>query len=429
MYRRGRCKTVSLFGKANLADTAAPAPPEVGLAGEPHLVFQPAVDMATGRLLGFEALLRWTNGSGGSIPPDVVIPWAETRGRMTALNAWVLSDACAQAARWPSDLQLAVNCSVFQLRRGEAAIAAASALERSGLNPDRLTVEVTEASLTDSQATADLHTMHQLGIQLALDDVGPDCSILGLLRERAVNTLKIDAVLIAGLAIAEGASKGIVEGIVELSQSLGICTVAEAVETADQVAVLRELCVDVAQGYFFSPPLSAEDAYVLAAMEPLPTFPLTGPVGAVPVQAAVPGLPRLLVPPVGVVPVRAPVPVQAPVPGLPRPVAPPVGAVPVQAPVPAAVPVQARPLARPVGAVPVQARPLPQEHGRFPGAEAEKHGVLATRDVQIDQLNLGIAKLVSAVERLNELLEPLLQGPGLDLGPAAGWRSRSTRAS
>jgi EAL domain-containing protein (putative c-di-GMP-specific phosphodiesterase class I) len=106
-------------------------------------MFQPAVDLATGCLLGFEALLRWYDSAGGYVPPDVLIPMAEARGQMTALNAWVLSEACAQAARWPSLLQVAVNCSVFQLRRGEVAASAVSALERSGLNPDRLTLEVT----------------------------------------------------------------------------------------------------------------------------------------------------------------------------------------------------------------------------------------------------------------------------------------------
>ncbi len=227
--------------------------PDLGLNGAPTLVFQPAVDLATGRLLGFEALLRWTDSKGGSIPPDTLIPWAEAHGHMNALNEWVLAEACAQAARWPSDLQLAVNCSVFQLRGGTAAVAAAAALEKSGINPDRLTVEVTELSVADDEAAADLQVMTRLGIQLTVDDVGSDSSVLQNLGDCVVNTVKIDAALVAGLTTPGSKDRAIVETIVTLSRSLGICTVAEAVETGEQVAILRQLGAETAQGYFFSP--------------------------------------------------------------------------------------------------------------------------------------------------------------------------------
>ena len=251
--------------------------PYLGLDGSPSLAFQPAVDLTTGRLLGFEALLRWHDSSGGNIPPDILIPWAEAHGHMNALNQWVLTEACRQAAKWPSDFQLAVNCSVFQLRRGNAAMAAASAIEQSGLNPDRLTVEVTEISVADEEAAVDLQVMTRLGIQLTVDDVGSDWSVLEDLRGCVVNTVKIDAALVAGLTIPGGQSRAIVETIVKLSDSLGLCTVAEAVETADQVAILRELGVEAAQGYFFSPPLTANDAFALASMSPPPGFALSGP--------------------------------------------------------------------------------------------------------------------------------------------------------
>jgi EAL domain-containing protein (putative c-di-GMP-specific phosphodiesterase class I) len=251
--------------------------PRLGLGGTPSLAFQPAVDLATGRLLGFEALLRCHDASGGNIPPDVLIPWAEAHGHMNELNEWVLSEACVQASQWPSDLQLAVNCSVFQLRRGTAAVAAATALERSGLNPDRLTVEVTEVSVADDDAAEDLQVMTRLGIQLTVDDVGSDFSVLENLREAVVNTVKIDAALIAGLANPDGQSRAVVASIVKLSRSLGFCTVAEAVETGEQVAILRELGAETAQGYFFSPPLTAQEAFDLANMDPHPCFALTLP--------------------------------------------------------------------------------------------------------------------------------------------------------
>jgi EAL domain-containing protein (putative c-di-GMP-specific phosphodiesterase class I) len=260
-------------------------PPDLGLDGTPTLVFQPAVDLASGRLLGFEALLRCHDSLGQDIPPNVLVPWAEAHGRMNELNEWVLCEACVQASRWPSDFQLAVNCSVFQLRRGTAAGGAATALERSGLNPDRLTVEVTEISVADDEAAADLDVMTKLGIQLTVDDVGTDFSILENLRGRVVNTVKIDASLIAGLDPPDGKSRAVVEKIVELSRSIGLCTVAEAVESAGQVAVLRQVGAETAQGYFFSVPLSAEEAYELATMNPSPSFALS-----VPNPSAVPDL-------------------------------------------------------------------------------------------------------------------------------------------
>ena len=205
---------------------------------------------------------------------------------MNELNAWVLSEACAQAARWPSDLQLAVNCSVFQLQRGTAAMAAAAALEQSGLNPDRLTVEITESSVADDDAAADLQVMTRLGIQLTVDDVGSDWSVLENLRNCVVNTMKIDASLIEGLTAIGGQSRTTVETIIKLCRSLGICTVAEAVESAEQVEILREIGVETAQGYFFSRRSAAAEAESLAAMIPHPRFALTAAGDAVDPAAA-----------------------------------------------------------------------------------------------------------------------------------------------
>ena len=251
------------------------AKPELGLDGEPELVFQPAVDLATGRLLGFEAFLRWNDPDLGPIPPSVLIPWAEANGHMVELNAWVLSEACGAAASWQSDLQLAVNCSVFQLRQREAASAAAAAIEESGINPDRLTIEITETSVTDAGAAAELHAMSRLGIQLTVDDIGSDWSTIDSLQQFSINTMKIDGSLIEGLGDKGGVSRAMVETIVHVSHSLGICTVAESVETAQQVKILRELGADVGQGYFFAKPLAVEDALMLTTMDPLPVFPLT----------------------------------------------------------------------------------------------------------------------------------------------------------
>ena len=249
--------------------------PDLGIDGEPELLFQPAVDLATGRLLGFEALLRWNDPAQGRISPKELIPWAEANGYMTALNGWVLSEACAHAVRWRADIQLAVNCSVFQLRRNEAAAAAAIALEDSGLQPDRLTIEVTETTLADDGAAADLRAISRLGIQLTVDDMGSDWSSLENLQHFAVNTMKIDGSLIDGIDHVGGVNRAIVETIVKVSHSLDLCTVAEAVETAAQVAILREVGADVGQGYFFAPPLGADEALALTSLDALPLFSLS----------------------------------------------------------------------------------------------------------------------------------------------------------
>jgi len=271
-------------GTVDIPDVTVSAPdsavipwPDLGIEGEPELLFQPAVDLATGRLLGFEALLRWNDPVQGRISPKELIPWAESNGYMTILNGWVLSEACAQAVRWRSEIQLAVNCSVFQLRRNEAAAAAAVALEHSGLHPDRLTIEVTETTLADDGAAADLRAISRLGIQLTVDDMGSDWSSLENLQHFAVNTMKIDGSLIDGIDHVGGVNRAIVETIVKVSHSLDLCTVAEAVETAAQVAILKELGADVGQGYFFAPPLSADEALALTDMDLLPIFPLVDP--------------------------------------------------------------------------------------------------------------------------------------------------------
>lgn len=244
------------------------------LAGHPLLEFQPAVDLATGRLLGFEALVRWAHPTQGHISPAVLIPWAEANNGIIALNAWVLAEACHQAQQWPTGIQLAVNCSIVQLRQGEASRAVRAAVERSGINPDRLTVEITEQAIADERAAADLQALTTMGVHLAVDDVGTMWSSLNALRRFDIETVKIDAAFIANLEAEEGMNRAIVDAIVHVGQSLAMSTVAEGVETAAQVAILREFGTDVAQGYFFARPMHAMSAERLANAEPRPVFSL-----------------------------------------------------------------------------------------------------------------------------------------------------------
>ncbi len=249
--------------------------PTLVLAGHPLLEFQPAVDLATGRLLGFEALVRWDHPSRGHISPGILIPWAEANGDIIPLNAWVLAEACRQAQHWPSGIQLAVNCSIVQLRQGEASLAVARALQSSGLNPDRLTIEITEHTIADERAATDLRALSTMGVHLAVDDVGTMWSSLNSLRRFAIETVKIDAAFIANLEAAEGMNRAIVDAIVHVGHSLAMSAVAEGVETEAQVAILREFGTDVAQGFFFARPMSSHDTLVLANTEPRPVYPLT----------------------------------------------------------------------------------------------------------------------------------------------------------
>lgn len=245
------------------------------LAGEPRLAFQPIVDLVTGRVLGFEALLRWEHPTEGPILPKLLIPWAEANGDIVALGSWVLLEGCRQAATWPPSVQLAVNCSIVQLRRGVAADAVQAALEESGLTPDRLTVEVTEHALSEEAASQELRTIAGLGAQLAVDDVGTSWNSFELLRRLAVNTIKIDESFVNGLEGSEGINRMVVETVIHLAHSCGMATVAEGVETAHHAEVVRAFESDAAQGYFFAPPLDAESAAAVATMTDL-TFPLEG---------------------------------------------------------------------------------------------------------------------------------------------------------
>jgi len=245
------------------------------LSGEPALEYQPLVDLATGRLLGFEALLRWRHPEEGMILPSLLLPWLEANGDIVQLGEWVLAEGCQQAASWPKNIQLAVNLSIVQLRRGVGSSAVASALERSGLEPDRLTIEVTEHAMVEDVAMNDLRGIGAFGVELAVDDVGTSWTSFDVLRRMAVNTVKIDRSFVGSLEAHQGINRLVVETVVSLAHSSGISTVAEGVETSLQSSIVREFECDAAQGYFFAPPLSIEVATEMAN-EPGYCFPLEG---------------------------------------------------------------------------------------------------------------------------------------------------------
>src|ERR1700722_17945146 len=169
------------------------------LSGEPTLEYQPLIDLVSGRLLGFEALLRWRHPDEGMVLPSLLLPWLEANGDIIPLGEWVLVEGCQQAAGWPKNIQLAVNLSIVQLRRGVGSSAVAKALERSGLEPDRLTIEVTEHAMVEDIAMNDLRAIGAFGAELAVDDVGTSWTSFDVLRRMEVNTVKIDRSFVGSL--------------------------------------------------------------------------------------------------------------------------------------------------------------------------------------------------------------------------------------
>jgi diguanylate cyclase (GGDEF)-like protein/PAS domain S-box-containing protein len=242
---------------------------------ELSVAYQPQFDIDTNRLVGFEALLRWTNPIYGQVSPEVFVPLAEDGGFIDAMGRYVLDRACAAATTWPDSISLAVNLSPAQFRTGGVHEAVTAALARSGLAPHRLELEITETLLLDdsTDSTAALEQFHAAGIRIALDDFGTGYSSLSYLRRFPFDKIKIDRSFVADLPDAEG-SVAIVRAIIGLGRALRTRVTAEGVETWEQLLMLRAEGCNEAQGYLFSRPLPAEDALALAATRALGAVPV-----------------------------------------------------------------------------------------------------------------------------------------------------------
>jgi EAL domain-containing protein (putative c-di-GMP-specific phosphodiesterase class I) len=245
------------------------------LVGTPYLEYHPVVDLSSGRLLGMEALVRWLHPTEGRISPDQLIPRAEASGDIGPLTRWIVMEACEQANRWSPSIQLGVNCTVHQLRRGDVSQAVAEALERTGFHGGQLNLEVTEEAIVDAEASAQLRILSQMGVQLSVDDVGTNWSSFELLKRNSISTLKIDGSFIAGLEHSEGINRLVVETVIHMAHSLGMSAIVERVETASQVQIVRSFRADAAQGFFFATPMSSEDAEAFASGPGIPQFSLT----------------------------------------------------------------------------------------------------------------------------------------------------------
>ncbi|HKY74570.1 MAG TPA: EAL domain-containing protein [Acidimicrobiia bacterium] len=238
-----------------------------------YIVYQPIVDLRTGRLSGAEALLRWQHPTRGLVSPADFIPVAESSGVIVPIGEWVLRQACRDARRWDGirggeQLTVSVNLSGRQLQTSELPSIVPHALLDAGLAPGRLTLEMTESMLIDrsDEMLSLLHELRRIGVRLAIDDFGTGYSSLSYLHRFPVDVVKIDRSFIESLT-GEADETSLVGSIIRIGQGMRLTTVAEGIEDAAQLRALQRLGCEHGQGYHFASPMSAADfeTYILEA--------------------------------------------------------------------------------------------------------------------------------------------------------------------
>ena len=228
------------------------------------LVYQPTFDLQTMTPTGVEALIRWRRPGGGIVQPEAFIPLLEETKMIVEVGAWVLKEACREAAAWQQDerpLCLSVNVSALQLDTDELIEHVTEALNESGLPPETLTIEITETTLmSNAEETARrLEELKALGVRIAVDDFGTGYSSLGHLRQFPVDVLKIDRSFVSQLADG-GEGEILLHTLVQLGKALEIETTAEGIERPQDLSLIRDKKCDNGQGFLFTRPLSAQDA-------------------------------------------------------------------------------------------------------------------------------------------------------------------------
>ncbi len=229
-------------------------------AGEFELHYQPVVNLASGDISGFEALIRWNHPDKGMISPAAFIPLAEETGFIVPMGEWVIREACATAAKWPGDLSVAVNISAAQFRSCGLMQVIVGALATSGLHPSRLEIEITETVLLQNRDTtlAILRQLRELGIRIAMDDFGTGYSSLTYLQCFPFDKIKIDRSFVKDITENAG-SLNIVRAVAALARGMGMTATAEGVETREQLdSITSEGCNEM-QGFLFSRPLPAHE--------------------------------------------------------------------------------------------------------------------------------------------------------------------------
>ena len=227
---------------------------------ELSLLYQPQLDVCSGRVCGFEALMRWNSRQLGAISPAIFIPLAEEIGVIDAMGAWAIVKACREAAAWRGDSHIAVNVSPVQFQSDGIVDTVRRALAQSGLAPERLEIEITEGVLMTGAASAlqRLQAIRDLGVGIAMDDFGTGYSSLSYLNSFPFSKIKIDQAFVR--ADQDPKSKALIAAIVALASSLDMRTVAEGVETREQLAELAALGCDQVQGYLIGKPVPLSEA-------------------------------------------------------------------------------------------------------------------------------------------------------------------------
>ncbi len=228
------------------------------------LCYQPKIDIATERIIGMEALIRWQNPEAGLMFPNSFIDIAEHSGLINQIGDWVLAAACLQAQSWMEsgvkDFSVSINFSTKQFRSKDMVEKIAAVLEGSKLPPQYLEIEVTERSMMEDmeQSIETLIRIRELGVSISVDDFGTGYSSLSYLKKLPVTHLKIDRSFIADLETSDN-DKVLVKSIIEMAHALNLKVVAEGIETEAQLNILKDFGCDQAQGYLFNRPIPVED--------------------------------------------------------------------------------------------------------------------------------------------------------------------------
>ena len=220
---------------------------------ELSIFFQPIVDLETGRIRSFEALVRWFHPEKGELRPDEFIPVAEQTGVIITLGNWITAQAAKACTGWPEDVTIAVNLSPVQIRAPGAALGILAALREAGLDPHRLELEVTESLFLDDDANTArfIEELAAAGVRFALDDFGTGYSSLGYINKFPFKTIKVDRSFVSGPNIGKK-SDAIIRAVAEMGATLDMDIVAEGLETIEQVEVVRNAGCTLGQGYYFS---------------------------------------------------------------------------------------------------------------------------------------------------------------------------------
>jgi diguanylate cyclase (GGDEF)-like protein len=227
--------------------------------GDIHVVYQPVINLATGRVVSAEALARWTHPTLGFVSPGEFIPLAESFGLMRPLTRLVLRKSLTAMTAWMQaglELSVAVNLSATSIVEADCAQQVSRALRQHGVDPSRLTLEITESAVIADprRAQVTLESLHRLGVRLAVDDYGTGNASIGYLRTMPFDVLKLDRSFVMGLT-SNAVDRSIIRSTINLSRDLGLAVVAEGVETIEESAMLREFGCDMVQGFLYSPGL------------------------------------------------------------------------------------------------------------------------------------------------------------------------------